>query len=379
MNRTIRILVLGMADVVGGVENVIMQVYRRTDPDMIHFDYLTFFDKCAYEDELIAGGSSVFHITRRGTNPFRSRKELTNFFKEHGRDYDFIWINTCSASNILAQKLAKRFSSAKIVTHSHCAGVESRNALLTHMHGILNRINNRAIVKYSDKCLTCSSLAGEWLFGKNPDKPVTVIPNGIQCDDYEFDENIRRSVREEIGVGDQTVIGFVGRLKLIKNPLLALDIFFEYHKLNPNSVMVFVGDGNLKEEIVQKIQQLGIEKHVKLLGFRKDVQQLLHGVDALLQPSRAEGFPLTLIEAQSCGIPCLISDTIAKEVKITELTEFCSLSAPPSEWAKSLHKLYGAQINRHGFSKIVKKCGYDISDTVRSIQNVFLENDFKEN
>ena len=75
----LKILIVGMMDVKGGIEQFVIQLFRRLDKSEIHCDFLCYCRKCAYEEELLAAGSSVYHVTRRGENPLRCRRELKAF------------------------------------------------------------------------------------------------------------------------------------------------------------------------------------------------------------------------------------------------------------------------------------------------------------
>ena len=79
---------------------------------------------------------------------------------------------------------------------------------------------------------------------------------------------------------------------------------------------MLVGDGPLRNEIEQKAKELHIENEVLFLGIRSDINRLLQAFDVFVFPSLHEGLPVSLIEAQGSGLPCIISDQISKEVDL---------------------------------------------------------------
>lgn len=369
-----RILIIGMASKAGGIESFLINVYRRINRKLIHFDFLTFFPKCAYEEELTASGSKVYHITRRGENPLKNKMELQDFFKAHKNDYDFIWYHASSSSNIVPIVMAKKYSSAKTIVHCHGTGFES-SALARPLHLLLDKINFNRLKKNTDFCFACSKAAGKYLF-KDKCGQVTVIKNGIVTADYKYNEQIRENVRAELGYGKNTVIvGHAGRLSAIKNQSFMLDIFEKYSKMNEDSVLVIAGDGELKEQLQIRAKDLGIEEKVAFLGYRKDLNRLVQAFDIFMLPSFSEGFPVTLIEAQTSGLSCLVSKGVTEETGITDLVTFKSLSDSAQEWARTLERDVKEKAflrKKINYSSAVKDEGFDIVDTVEQIERFFM-------
>ena len=124
----------------------------------------------------------------------------------------------------------------------------------------------------------------------------------------------------------------------IANHIFLLDVFSEIVKKEKEAKLFLLGNGELEKDIRQKIEKLKIEKNVKLLGVREDVNEIYQAMDVFVMPSLFEGLPLTGVEAQVSGLKCFFADTITKEVIITNNAEFISLSMSAKEWAEKIIK-----------------------------------------
>ena len=169
---------------------------------------------------------------------------------------------------------------------------------------------------------------------------VEIINNAIDLDKFKYDENIRKQKREEFGIGEDTkVIGHIGRLVTVKNHLFLIDVFNEVYKKNKNTILILAGEGPLRDTIKDKIKSLNLENNVKLLGIRKDVNELYQAFDVLVLPSLYEGLPVVGIEAQASGLSCILSDAMTRETKILDTSKFISLNETKENWADCIIKL----------------------------------------
>lgn len=213
-----------------------------------------------------------------------------------------------------------------------------------------------------------SDLAAIWMFGKKAN--YKVINNGLNVAKYRYNELSRYRIRKEFGLEDELVIIHVGAMRKQKNHMFLLDIFSEILKRQKNSKLVLVGDGKLKPNILNKVNRLKIEDSVIFAGNRNDVQDILSAADVFLFPSFYEGFPNAVLEAQTAGLPCLISDVITKEVIVNENCKTMSLSASAKEWAIKLLSLSSFKDRRIG-AKNVKLKGFAVEDEVKKIEDLY--------
>ena len=120
--------------------------------------------------------------------------------------------------------------------------------------------------------------------------------------------------------------------------MFLLSIFEEILKKDKNSVLVLIGEGELKQDILEKIKELNIGQNVILLGPKKNVNEYFMAFDKLIFPSLFEGMPNVIIEAEASGLPCYISSTITKEANITGLVKYIDLDKSAEEWANIISK-----------------------------------------
>ena len=173
------------------------------------------------------------------------------------------------------------------------------------------------------------------------------------------------------------MIGHVGRFMKEKNHKFMLDILKEIKKIKPNPVLIFVGDGELEDEIKNKARKMGITNEVRFLGVRSDVKYLMQAMDIFLFPSFYEGLGIVLIEAQALGLESVVSENIPDEAFITDLVHKVSLERDASYWAKKIIDIYNNKKNRKGRQKDIVKAGYDIVNTTKFLEEFYLDSEEK--
>ena len=153
-----------------------------------------------------------------------------------------------------------------------------------------------------------------------------MIPNGVDLKRFEFDINKRNQMRMTLGIKEDTMIlGHIGRLSTPKNHKFLLNVFNQYHKINSNSKLLLVGDGELFESIKQHINKLDINDAVIMTGSKQNTEDYYQIMDIFLFPSLWEGLPVSVVEAQANGLQCIISDVITHDVDLTALIQYLPL------------------------------------------------------
>lgn len=345
----------------GGLETMLMNYYRQIDRNKIQFDFLTHRSfKADYDDEILLLGGRIFHLPR--LNPFSSeyKSKLRSFFKEHS-EYSIIHVHQdCMSSVIL--KIAKECGVKVRIAHSH-SNFQDLNIKL-----FVKLFYKHKIGCYATHLMACSRNAGEWMFGK---KPFQVLRNAIEASRYNYNTIVRKNIREKLKIGNDTlVVGHVGRFSPPKNHSFIIDIFNALHIKNSNSVLLLVGDGEGRSLIEKKIKQLKLQEHVLLLGKRSDVNEIMQAMDVFLFPSIYEGLGIVVIEAQASGMPCLISDKVPTECKITNLVYRLRLKDDISTWVENILKL--SHLPRENTYETIIKNGYDIKQNVEFLQDFYL-------
>jgi len=319
---------------IGGAESRIMDLYRHMDREKIQFDFLVHRKNGYFNKEIESLGGNIYYLPAfRMYNYFSYRKAVKAFFKEHN---DFIAVHghmTSTAAIYL--KLAKKAGIPLTIAHARSAGVDKG------LKGKLTRLLRKNLYKNCDVMLSCSDLAAVSVFGKKryAAGKVVVMPNAVDISAFSKDIEAGTSIRKEYGVGGETLIGHVGRFHYAKNHEFALAVFKEYLKLDPSAKFMLVGDGPTLENMKLVSKELDIEKNVIFTGNQNPVEKFYQAFDLFLFPSRYEGMPGTIVEAQAAGIPCLVSDTITRQVGVSDLVEYKMLSDSFLDWAQKLYDM----------------------------------------
>lgn len=320
-----RVLHIGLSTELGGIESFVINYYRAIDKSKIQFDFINTFEKpLAYEDEIVHMGGKVFRVTTYHDSIAKYKRELMEIVK----GYDVVHIHMLSAANILPLKIAKKCGVKKIIAHSH--STKAVGIIRT----VLDYIFRPQIKNNADLFLACSEKAGDWMFGRKVG--FKVIRNAIVLEKFEFNHLNREDIRNELSIGDDEIVyGTVGHLDIDKNQVFLIDVFAEIMKIQPNSHLVIVGDGPLKDQLNNQIREYNLSRRVHMMGRRFDVNRIYSALDSFILPSLLEGLPFTLVEAQANGLKCFASkDCVPEESKMIDSMEFISLSAPPKDWAR---------------------------------------------
>jgi glycosyltransferase involved in cell wall biosynthesis len=139
-------------------------------------------------------------------------------------------------------------------------------------------------------------------FGLPADRVVT-IPRGVDPLRLRA-EHDRSAVRENLGIpGSAPVVISVGALSPEKDPIAALDLCATLAGSMPDVTYLFAGDGPMRETMHEAVRARGLQGHVRLLGSRADIGDLLGASDLLVLASRSEGMPGCVIEAGMASLP----------------------------------------------------------------------------
>ena len=366
-----KVLVFGMTDNPGGMESCIMNYYRHVDKNKIHFDFLCNWESMVCEKEVKANGSKVYTIPQKSRNYKAYKRAMGTFFSEHADEYDVFWYNTCTLANIDYLIYAKRYGIKKRIIHAHNSGNET-----SMIRGILHYVNKIRLGRYATDFWSCSMAAAVYFFIKKQihSQKYRLINNAISTYNYKYDILIRNEVRKNLGLEDKYVIGHVGRFQFQKNHEFLIDIFYEYLKLDSRAVLMLVGQGEEEDAIRQKVINLGIEKSVLFMGVRTDVNRLLQAMDVFLLPSRFEGLPLVLIEAQTSGLRCLTTkNKVPYEVNVTGNVEFEELKENSIEWAHHIECMEKQPYDRKSCLDLITDAGYDILKEAEKMESYMCE------
>lgn len=355
----------------GGIETMIMNQYRNIDRDKVQFDFLAHFGReAAYNDEIRSMGGRIYEMPAlRDENRvffwrfFSYLFALNKFFREH-REYKVIHGHMTHTA-ALYMPIAKRYGVSCRIVHSH--NTRSKKGLLGFLTNFLHKFATRDATDF----FACSKAAQKWFFTEeiiNSGK-VHFMTNAIDAKRFRYDPEQRRKMRDALGLKDELTIAHVARFRTEKNHAFMIDVLLEALKVRGDITLIFVGDGPQEEAVKAKAKACGVENHVRFLGSRGDVPDILQAADVFVLPSSWEGQPLTVMEAQASGLQCLVSDSLSQELDILGMVSFISLSNV-NEWVNALFKESQKQ-RRDTYEEIVA-AGYDSCTTAAWLQEFYL-------
>jgi glycosyltransferase involved in cell wall biosynthesis len=361
MGQPVRILhILGNTQL-GGAESRIMDLYRHMDRSVVQFDFVVHSKEEGYFNEEIRKlGGRIFRVPRfRVLNYFSYCRAWKKLLQEHrdadGRSEFHMIQGHMTSTAAIYLPIARKCGIETTIAHARSAGVDKG------LKGILTRFLRCNLSKKADYLFTCSELAGISVFGKKAVEQgrTRFLPNAIDCQKFAPDPLVREKIRRELGIENCYVIGHVGRFHYAKNHEYLLRVFAELVKRKTRDyVLLLLGEGSGMEDIRILSRELGIGDKVYFLGNKSNVNDYYQAMDYFVYPSRFEGMPGTIVEAQTAGLRCLMSDTICKEVIATELVTTRSIREDPGLWADEIEQ--HLQYQRSSRVDEMKELGFDV-------------------
>lgn len=360
-----RILIGGFSDKQkqGGLETYVMSLYRHFDREKIQLDFIdTNKKRMAHAAEIHEMGGRIYRI------PIVRDGVIAHYQGLHSVYTANHYIGASYQCNVKLKnpdffKYAWKYHVPLRMIHSHNS-TEDDPSLINRLR---EQYTDNQLSRYVNTFFACSEEAGRWMFGE---RPFHVVPNCIDTSEFSFQPERRSLIRRKYNLGDRFVIGTVGRLMDAKNPFYLLDIFSELRKINPEAVFLHIGEGELKEELIKRSHELHIEDRYHFIGATRHVADYMSAMDAFVLPSRHEGFPIVLVEAQSTGLPCFVADNVTKSCKLADEMYFIGIEEEPFVWAEKINQVKREQ--RHNQSQIIREAGYDIGQNALKMQNFLL-------
>lgn len=357
---------------IGGAENVAMNIYRYIDRDKYEFHYLVYGESIGdYEEEVMELGGKVIHMEYSPQITIgKYMRAFSNIVGENG-PYEIVHAHMM-LHNGLVLKVAKILKIPVRISHAHSTddGKVRKGLWDCGIRQVYNLISRKRIKWYATHFLSCGDKAGNFLYGyKLYKKRGVLIKNGIDIEKFCFNEKIRYEMRKKYGFEDKIILGCVGHFEPVKNHNYLISLFEKIYKCNSNTLLLLLGDGKLKDDIYQKVQELHLEKNVLFTGNVANVSDWMQAMDCLLMPSLYEGVPVTLIEAQASGLKCFVSDTVSTEVNVTGDVTFFPLKDSYAGW-RNIANL-NIKYERRQSGEIVKQKGYDVKSNIKKIEEIY--------
>lgn len=235
-------------------------------------------------------------------------------------------------------------------------------------HPLINNILKMGLPWVCTVAVACSDIVGEWLYGKGK---YNVIRNGINVDNYQYNNKQREDAAKIIGIEEELLIGHIGLFNEQKNHMFMIDLLKAYLSKNSNTKMLFIGDGDRKISVINYAKQLGVEENIIILSNRSDISILLNRIDMFVFPSIYEGFGIALLEAQANGINCYASDQVSRAVNITGRVTYLPLKV--NEWVEKITSIDEQKRKSRSIINLemIKTAKYDTKSSLGELFSIY--------
>ena len=322
---------------VGGISNVILNYYKNIDRSQFKFDFVIPPSKLGSNGfELEKLGGTFYTLPEKGAHPLKFIKELRRLIKNN--HYDVVHAHHHSSSYLplfVALSCGVRCRVAQC--HSNMGDSESIVTKFKRYVGIV--LNDLS----SNLRFACTEEAASHLFGKRLKRlfPVTILPNGVEPENFPFSEQARQEARKDLGIDDKSLVyGMVGRMTSEKNQRYLIDVLPEVLKLRKDAKLLLVGDGPLRNELCEYAKKLGVADKTILAGKRPDLVNMLCAMDVFFFFFLYEGSPVSAVEASANGLPIVLSSNITKGLQVLSNVVYVNINNGSEEqWAKTIVEL----------------------------------------
>lgn len=350
----------------GGISAYILGLFRQMKDPGIRFDFLMpVGSRCACAEEIAELGGTVYPVFVRKRDGLREHFiSLSQFYAAHP-EIKVIHGHYGQMHSLAEYTAACRAHVPARIFHAHSTDQEP-SGLRTKIQAGYHRF---LIPRCSNVLLACSDQAGKALYGKHRFQTVS---DGIETERFAYDQEKRRQIRKELGIDSRRVIGHAGRFVWQKNHDFLLEIFADIHKKDRKTLLMLIGEGELRAHMERKVRELRLEGAVLFLGQRKDMEKLYLAMDMFLLPSHYEGLGMVLLEAQASGLPCIASsEAVPEEVKVLDSFRFLSLDAGCEVWAEAALEALEETRGVDGAKK-VSGAGYESRMLAAQMEQLYL-------
>ena len=349
----------------GGVQSFLTNYAEHMDPKRVVFDFaVQTNEEQRYDTEIRALGGRIFSICSMTDSLTKYFCDVYCLCKEHP---EISAVHSHLNYRNIFPLLAARLAGVPVrISHSHNAYEAT-----SKVKEVARKIYRVFLPAFETQSWGCSEKANVWLYGERC-KDTKVIHNAIPVQRYRFQDEIRTSIRQKLGIQNEDIVWVhVGTFGEAKNHKFLLELFAEYQKKMGTAKLLLCGDGTLKTQIERQIRDLNLEKNVILLGMTDQVPGLLMAADVFVLPSLYEGLPLSIIEAQASGLPCIVSGAVPQEAIFMENACVCD-RFDTHIWCDAIEKMRSICLNRGIGADRAQQAGYDIDTEAQKLQGIYL-------
>ena len=283
----------------GGAEHVVLNLARKLNPERYELHVCSLSGEGELAPEFRRLGVRVHTLIKRSGIDLTLCVTLTRLFRRERIQI----VHTHNVAPWLYAGLAAKLSGAALYHTEHSNVFAHQRALL---------LAERVLAAFTRVIISDSDKVKRQLVERQgiPSRKIVTIVNGIETSLFRNEhEADKEQARRAIGVnGAAPVIGTVGRLAAVKDQQTLLEAFRQIVSHYPEALLLIVGEGPMRQELEDQTRSLGLGAHVKFLGRRSDIPELLRLLDVFVLSSVSEGLPLTVLEAMAAGVPVVATD-----------------------------------------------------------------------
>lgn len=321
---------------VGGLEKLVALFARKLDPKTFEVSVCCLLRKGFFADELEKDGVKI-HLIKDEDTASESRflfLKLARLLRKERPDI----LHTHNTHPMIDGTLAGKMARVPIIVHTdHARSFPDRTKYMV-IENILSRFVHRivAVSEFSKQQLVH--------FEKIKPEKIAVIANGVNFARRQYDRSV---LKRAFGVaGASPIIGAVSRLTEQKGTKYLIAAMPAILRAYPGAVLMVVGDGVLRHDLEEQVQELQIESNVRFYGYQKEVEKYIQAMDLLVSPSIWEGMPLGILEVMQCGKP-IVATRVGGVPEVVDdgVTGILTDSKSPQELADAVIEMVG----REGF------------------------------
>ena len=352
----------------GGIESFLHSVIMEMDLSQLEIDIVAAqMCESVFTADLKEKGVRFYELSGSQRKLWQNHKIFRQLLEK--RQYDVVHLNIFQGLSLYYAYLAEKARIPVRIAHSHNTAL--RQSRTRRLKLLVHNAAKCFLAKNATDYWACSGSAAEFMFPKDVVEKYEFIPNGIDVERFRFDNEVREKVRKDLDIDGKLVIGNVGRLCYQKNQEYLLEVFAILQYERPDSILLLVGEGELKADLRQKAEKLSIADKVLFYGVTDKVEQLLWAMDVFVFPSRFEGLGIAVVEAQAAGLPVVCSDNVPDEAVVTDLVQSVSFRSGIDSWVENILHCQ-VSMDRQAFNEQVRQSGFAVADVAGRIEKVYL-------
>lgn len=349
---------------IGGAEKVVRDVAWYADPEKYEVHLLILREKVGiYERQLLEKGCKSFHVPEPSENYANYLKALLQIMRRE--NYHAVHVHTMFSSGWVM--LAAKLCGVPVrVTHAHSALDDGKSLLKSFYESVMRLL----ILSCSTDLVACGVKAGQRLYGPRAyEKRGQLVLNGIDIPAFAYCEEKREAIRKQLNAEETFILGHAGHLVEVKNQSFLLDLMPLILKKRPNALLLLLGEGEDRPTLEGKIRDMKLQDHVVMTGNVTNVADYLSAMDVFVFPSLYEGLPLSILEVQANGLPCVISDRVPEDVFLTDLIHPLSLEDSGDIWVDEILKQTRTDTER--YNRQLRGSDYAVETATRKIYKLY--------